>query len=271
MVRRFGTRRRIPGLRPLLLAVTTVVGLVLGVFVPVLVAALVAGGVGALGIDRGVSVLPGLGAGVLALVLMAHLILVSLERAWRLHAPWGAAVVGTDGLSWVGWLGRRFVPYGDVSGTPTLRPRWRDLPRVVVPLLGGGAIALVATDPAATLEAIERARRAHAARVPVVPPEALLPATDASAWIARVQALGAGYRSGAPPAEELAQLASDPTARPIVRAAAALALGPAGQGSLRVRAALDDVADDVLRGAMEAALEGRMTPAQVRALAGRAP
>lgn len=204
--------------------------------------------------------------GPVLLVFSAHCILTMFDAVWRLRAPWGEVRVGSDGIRWDGWVWGHFVPWSEVAGAVVRSGRagrWLELARVA-----GRSVKIHAKDVTSLAAAIEEARAVYAAAEPKPPPAVLAATAEPQAWIERVRALGSVYREPTVPAEELVALVEDPGASALVRVGAVAALGARAQVA-RVRVAIEDLVDDELRRAMEAALDGKLSVGHVRALRAR--
>ncbi|AKF04703.1 hypothetical protein DB32_001852 [Sandaracinus amylolyticus] len=187
----------------------------------------------------------------------------SWNAAGRLREDAGALAIGADGVRWSSReRGDCFVPWSEVERVdeePTLED---ELGTLVLVLRDDAAIRFFVEDSAELADDAQRALDAYRAatveRVVDLEPNG----RDVRTWITDVKRLlraGAGtYRAGAVSAERLIAIAVAPTAPRAQRIGAAASLSRAPEPlRAKVRVALTDTADDLLRDVMETALEGR--------------
>lgn len=174
-----------------------------------------------------------------------------------------ACFVGTDGVSFEHEGRARFVAWPTIGG---VERRGESVTFQVSP---DERVSLVVDAP----EVLERLLRERGGRTRGVEPlpEALARGDESiRAWLARVRGLltAGDYRSSPVSPETLAGIAEDGCERPLVRVAAALALGHAkSELAGRAREAADDTVQADLRAALAEAAEGRVDEPRVAALA----
>jgi hypothetical protein len=213
-----------------------------------------------------VAVLGGIGAWGAAAWGVGVGFLKGIGRILRLRIPAGAVVVGADGVAITRRLGRRFFAFHDVGSLQI------DGDEVVIGLTNGEKVRLMVDDAAALhgalRAALSRFTRSHTAAVAEL---ALEDEADVESWLARVRRLlsqSVEYRGSAVTPDVLERVAKDPTAGPDQRIGAALALAGDDARRVRIRVAVEEMANEDLAEAMDAALEGELSEDAARRVVG---
>jgi hypothetical protein len=213
------------------------------------------------GVSDGIAALVVVLGGVIAWLAAAwgvgRAFLKSLGHILKLRVPFGAAVIGADGVAFTKPLRREFIAFHDVSSLQI------EGDEVVLGLANGEKVRFLVSDAKALHGALRRAlSRFTKAQSSAIAELALEDETDVESWLDRVRRLlshAAEYRGAAVTADALERVAKDPTARADQRIGAALALAGDEARRVRVRVAVEDVANAELAEAMDAALEDSLT------------
>lgn len=190
---------------------------------------------------------------------------MGLAWANRVREKTGELVLGKDGLLWRTNDAHTFVPWDEVG---VVQVHWD---AALLPRAGAEPIRMRTGGAQKIARVVAEERAAYATRARAEVPSLLEHDPNAEAWLERQRRRGAGdYRDAAIEPSVLVRVAEDPSASLLVRVGAVLGLPESAEAErARIRVALDDVADPEGREAIEAALENRVSPSDVRKLANR--